>query len=227
MVIRCFLFIVLITLSSLSFGQKSLYEKNCDQSVLFGKVPICLPAIDGMREAYNYPTVKAFADKYEIDDNSVLAFYLENEAYQQKDQIDQLILNNYFKIYVVNQTLGVKADQRILDEVTRLLEQNYLAENWDQALNKINDESVAEFMPDEAPVTLEIYSPLDNVKSQIFLIKYPVGNSEFIMINTLNFMLIRERLVLMSFHSIYESEDSIKAARARSDAIVSKIMAIN
>jgi len=72
--------ISLFFITKLSFAQ----ENDCTRVTTFGEVELCLPMIEGYTEFYKDPIVKQLADGTEVPTNTVLAYYLSNDMYDNK-----------------------------------------------------------------------------------------------------------------------------------------------
>lgn len=208
-------------------GQKNTADEKakCKHSVPFGDIEICLPEIDGMTECYERPNVKALADKFEYEGNEVKAFYINNETYKKVDSLDKIVYDDYFKIYITKTMTGQKAGTAQLDEMTKMLEGNFLQENWDELKGKLNKS--LDFISVGQPVLVENYSPHKNIRTFIMLIKYQMEGYEQVIVGTMDILLIKDRLVWLAYYKNYDGEESIKKAKAKNDYIALRVMEVN
>jgi hypothetical protein len=210
-------------------GQKnnSTLEKidttiECNNSVQFGDIDICLPIIDGMTECYSTPNVKEWTNKNKYGDNLILAFYLNYANYKQVDKLDQIKFDDFFQIYGVDGLRGVKVGQSKFNKMAKDIEGNYIKENWADLVKgfeqNYDDLSIGR------PVIIESYSPNSKVRTYVMLIKVQYENSEFVSIVTLNLIQIKERIIFMLYTKNYNGEESIKKAKSKNDYSIALLM---
>lgn len=198
-------------------NQSKSDSKTCEKIVAFGDINICLPEVDGMTECYNIPIVKTLTDKFEYKGNTVLAFYLNNKTYKEVNKLDQIVYDDYFKIYATDNLKNVKFGQAELDQGANMFEGSFLKENWDKIKGKIlkdhNNISIGR------PVLIESYSPHKKIKTFVIIAKYEMNGYENVMLGTLNLILIKNRIINLAYYRKYEDEESIKKTRAKNDYI--------
>ncbi len=198
---------------------------SCENKAAFGDMQFCLPDIDGMTECYDLPLVKSLADQFEADGNSVLAFYLNDSTYKHVDSLDKIVYDDYFKIYVTNSLQNIRQDIADLDEMVQMIKGNYLQENWNELKQKT--ESKMDFLSVDVPVIVESYTPHEQVRTIIMLIKYVVGESEVVIVATMNMILLHDRLIWLAYYKHYDGEASIKNAKSKNDYIALRLMSEN
>lgn len=217
---------VALTMGCSNSGNKSAAEKaKCKHSVPFGDIEICLPEIDGMTECYERPNVKELADKFEYEGNEVKAFYINTETYKKVDSLDKIVYDDYFKIYITKSMSGVKAAKAQLDEMSKMLEENFIKENWGEL--KIKMEKSLQSISVGQPVVIENYSPHENIRTFIMLVKYQMEGYEQVIVGTMDIMLIKNRLVWLAYYKNYDGEESVKKAKAKNDYIALRVMEEN
>lgn len=194
----------------------------CDNSVPFGDIDICLPKIDGMTNCYSNPIVKSRADEYNYEGNSILAYYLNNSTYKQIDKLNEITFDDYFQIYVTNKLKGVRIGQSELNETAKNIEGNYIKENWNDLKKKV--ENNHNYLSIGRPVLIESYSPNNQVRTFVMLVKYQIGNNEAVILMTMNMVQIKERLIWLAYYKKYDGKESIKHAKSKNDYIVLQMM---
>lgn len=196
-------------------------KTECDKSVSFGDIDICLPIIDGMTECYSTPILKARADELNYEGNSILAYYLNNATYEQVDKLDEITFDDYIQIYATNKLKGIKVGQSELSEIANMFEGNYIKENWNDLKKKV--EKNRDYLSVGRPVIIESYSPNNKVRTYVMLTKYQIDNNEFVLLMTMNMVQIKERLIWLAYYKNYDGEESIKKAKSKNDYIVSQM----
>jgi len=194
----------------------------CYNSVSFGDIYICLPEIDGMKECYLVPIVKKLADQFEYEGNSVLAFYLNDKTYKQVDKLDEITYDDYFKIYATNQLKGIKAGKKELNEMSNAIGGNWIKEKWSGLKSKIEKDH--NYLSVGRPILIEDYSPHEDVKTFIMLTKYQMEDYEYVMVMSMNMLLVKNRLIWLAYYKDYDGEESINKTKAKNDYIVLKFM---
>lgn len=197
-------------------------ENNCKDVVRWGEIAICLPEIDKMKNIYSLPKMQKTLDEWEYEGNTVLAYYVSDDIYNQTDKIDEIIYDDYFKVYSVNNFKNVVADRnglvKLADATTVQLRTNW--NNW----GKLKEESSKRNLSFDNPVLIEDYYINPDVKTILFLMKMNVGDYERIMVATMNMAVIKNRIIYFAYYKDYEGEESIKKARAKNDYLVLRFL---
>lgn len=199
-----------------------LKENNCDDFIRWGEINICLPEIDGMKNVYSIPKMKKMLDEWEHKNNSVLAYYISNDVYKQIDNIEEIIYDDYFKIYSVNNFKNALADKNALEKVasgTKAVFNTSL-----QNSSRIKEEMKKRNMSFDKPILIEDYFVNPNVSTSLLLMKANVGDYERIMVATINIALVKNRIIYICYYKDYEGEESIKKAKAKNDYFVLRFM---
>lgn len=201
---------------------------HCDQSVTYGDVAICLPAINGMVECYDNAKVKARADAFNPDMNVILGYYLNDATYKRVDNLDEVVLDDYFQIYAAKSLQGVKVSTTELDKMGETISDKYIKENWDDLNAKVNEEF--EFLSVAKPILLDSYTPNPDARTYVLLIKYEEekGGEDFhILVTTMNVVRIQDRMIFMAYYKAFKSEETITKAKEKNDAIVEALVKAN
>lgn len=207
------------------YRNEKTMKSDCESSVQFGDIHICLPQINNMTECYSLPIVKELADQTESKDNIVLAYYLNNEIYNQVEYLDDLVFDDYFKIYGVKKMRNLKVTRTNLNKMAEMMEANYFKKNWDSIKDKVNE--VFEEITIDIPVLIESYSPHEDIRSGVLLMTLNTGIEEFVLIATLNFILIKNRMVALAYYKTYDGPESVKEAKSKNDYIVLRFVQEN
>lgn len=199
-----------------------LKENNCHDFIPWGEINICLPEIDGMKNTYSIPKMKKMLDEWEYKNNTVLAYYVSNDVYNQIDNIEDIIYDDYFKVYSVNNFKNALADKNALAKVT-----NGTKAVFNTSLrnsSKITEEIKKRNMSFDKPILIEDYHINSNVSTFLLFMKANIGDHERIMVMTMNIALVKNRIVYICYYKDYEGEESIKKAKAKNDYFVLRFM---
>ena len=209
--------------------EKSASSKTiiCEQSVAYGDVAICLPAISGMVECYDNPKVKARADAFNPDINVILGYYLNDSTYKQVERSEEVVIDDYFQIYASKNLQGVKVTTAELDKMGETISDNYIKENWNDLNEKINKEF--DFLSVAKPILLDAYTPSADACTYVLIIKYEEeGVEDFhILLTTMNILKLQDRMIFMAYYKLFENEESVNVIKKRNDEIVEALVAAN
>ncbi len=196
------------------------YIPSCKHFINYGETFICLPEIEGMKECYSLPNVKAKADSFEYKENSILGFYLNEYYYQQVNVINEIKLDDYFKIYVVKNTEDTNINESDLNRLAKSTE-SMLKRRWDVLTNKLDE--IKYFGSLDEPILIDSYTPNKDARSFLVFMKYR-SDSETIFVAGLNLINIKNRLIYLAYYKVYENEKSFHTARAKNDYLVLKLL---
>jgi len=218
-------FLVLLSCASNTKKEVQAETTDCPAFVNVGKVKICLPEIDSMVESYNDSIVKYWADQHEFQGNTVLSFYLRNPTRFAASESGEKIYDDFFKIFQINSVRDFDADTKYLDEVAYSITNGREMGNWGEVLKKL--EKDYRFIPADKPYFIDQYSPHPDVRSFVVLYRYGFGKGDIVLIGVMNTMLIKKRLVGLTYYKAFFGPETLARARTKNDAIVAKVMAVN
>jgi hypothetical protein len=217
--------LISITILVLLFSQLSSAQKdNCERETNFGEAEICLPKIDGYQECYLFPAVKQLADETELQSNSILGFYLNDETHDRRDSLRFFKFDDYWKVYAVNQMKDYTVDRKALVEMKSVLASNFIFKNWEDLAGEEIDKLGLD-VEIGVPIVINSYSLNEESVSYIMLVEYEMeGNDSFTIAMALNLMVINERLIWMAYYLEYAGEETIPMLEKSSNLIVGKIL---
>jgi len=197
-------------------------EKDCERSVHSGDVIICLPKIDGMTECYSVPKFKSYFDNFESGSNDLLGFYLNNSTYEKFKTKITKGFDDYFKVFVVKGTEGVRFSKSELDMMAQKMKSNYFDANWDQRKEEL--EKIVKNASFGKPVLLEKYSPNENARTFVVISKIQTETMEYVMAMTMNLLIVKNRLIFLTYYKDYDGQESIRKAKGKNDYIVLRFL---
>jgi hypothetical protein len=115
--------------------------------------------------------------------------------------------------------------KKYLDDVANSIVASNTFVNWGETLKKLEKDFT--FIPNAQPYFIDQYSPHPHVRSFVVLYKYNPGNYETVLMGVMNIMLIKKRLVGLTYYKAFMGAETLAKTRTKSDAIVGKIMAVN
>lgn len=206
-------------------GETEEVQGDCPTFIAVGRVKICLPEIDSMVESYTDSIVKVWADSHELKGNTVLSFFLRNPTRYMTNATGEKTYDDFFKIYQVDNLKDLSVDAKYLDEVANSITTNNPFQNWSETLKKL--ETDFKFIPMNQPYFIDQYSPHPQVRSFVTLYRYDPGGYETLLVGVMNIMLIKKRLVGLTYYKAFMGQETMAQARTKNDAIVNKLMAVN
>ena len=216
-------FLTLVTLMSCSNKNSRL----CDNSALYGYVTICLPTVKGMNECSSHPNIQAIIQPF-LDSGPVLGYYLNNEMYKQIDRIQaaETTYDDYFMIYgdyLRENYQAVQSDLALMED--NLAQTLFEGSNFEQITSRI-EEAFGTVTPGQ-PVLLEKYSPHNNVRTMIVLMKYQHETGETIVLSAVNCILVKRRLITLAYYIAYRGGESFEGIKQKNNEAVKRLMEAN
>ena len=200
-------------------------EADCENLSHYGEIEICLPEIDGMKEAYSYPQVSERSDLFSYDNNTILGLYLSKENYLAIDNFENEALDDYFKVYALKQFEGIEISKLEFEELGEYSKGNFIEKSWegviDKVLNGTIDISIGE------PVKIETYKPHEDIITTVLLIKMISGVEERIAVCTLNMVRLKNSLIYYAYYKNYTSAKTLEKVKAKNDYFGYKLLGKN
>lgn len=95
-----------------------------------------------------------------------------------------------------------------LNEMAELITNNFISENWDDLKKNIDKD--LDYLTIGKPILIENYTPLEDVRSYVMIVKYQTELEEMLVVAIANIMRIKERLIWTAYYKNYEGDESIK-----------------
>ena len=222
----CFLLILSCgNFKNKSNGEVQDAQADCPAFVAVGRVKICLPEIDSMVEALDDSIVKSWADRHEIKGNTVLSMFLRNPTRYQVNDAGEKTYDDFFKVFQVDMLKDKDTDMAYLNDVANSITTTNTFHNWGETQKAL--ESDYKFIPPDQAYFIDSYSPHPQVRSFVVLYRYNPGKYETLLMGVMNIMLIKKRLVGLTYYKAFTGQETLGKARTKNDAIVGKVMAVN
>lgn len=200
-------------------------EAICDNSRLYGKIEICLPEIDGMKEKYSHPKVKERADLFSYDNNTILGLYLSKDNYSELDNFENEELDDYIKVYALKELEGIEIGKSEFAQLEEYSKDNFIQIDWEKIKNKIlsgtSDLSIGK------PVQIETYKPNENIFTTVLLSKMMFGSEERILAFTISMVKLKNSLIYYAYYKNYSNPKTLEQVRAKNDLFGYKLLEKN
>jgi hypothetical protein len=206
-----------LILLALNFGIGQ--DSSCFREANFGDKIICLPRINGYQECYSDSKVKQLADATEVEINSVLGFYLNNEIYAKKDSLGLITFDDYFKVYGTKEIQFLPAGKEVLDEMSQVMSGIFISKNWEELLELIDELGID--VEVGVPIVVENYRINEESFTMVLLIKYELqGEESYTLATTVNGYLSNNRLIWMAYYRNYVNTETIDILKSKSNEIL-------
>lgn len=217
-----FLLLALLFTMQIALAQ----DADCTREVKFGTVDICLPQIASYEEAYTVSSVKKLADMMEVPSNKVLAYYIDDATFQKIDAFGTFPFENYFKIYATKELENVAMKRSDLDQIQKMLADNFMSKNWDEMKSEIEELEVD--IQVETPIVIEQYRVNEDSFTMLMLATYKSeGTAPVTVAMTMNGLLIQDRMIWMAYYLDFDGQSTFKLLKQNSDKILTAILSAN
>lgn len=216
------IFILILFISNILNAQKS--NPDCLRKAPFGTIKICVPKIEGMTECYLNATINQRANQFNYEGNSILAYYIPDEAFKEVETTPVSDYKDYFQIYATNSLKDKKATQKDLEEMKDIIKNTFTNELWESAKEKIENKHGIEVWK---PVIIEDFKINDNAYGFVMLTKYGSGDDELVMMMIMDMILIENRMIWVAYYQKYTSDSIFKPSKEKNNQIVLKILNSN
>ena len=214
-----------VTLLSFVFVVAQNTAPLCERFAHFGKVDLCLPVIEGMKECYTDSLVKPLIDATDFKENDILGYYLTTANFKSRSNPEYLTADNYIKLSGVVKLRDYEADTIDLQKACKATEAHIQPQNWSKIKDKIetkgNDINVG------VPLLIKKLSVSDDANTYILLTKYISDKRSYIVATALILMLLKKRIISVTYYKSYTSEKDIDTCEEKSSSIVQKLLAAN
>jgi len=198
---------------------------DCARTIDFGDIQICLPEIDGMTECLSEPIVSLYNKTIKSPDELTIALYLNDLTYKNRDALFVMQIDDFFKIFSTDFFKNQKAGRKELEYMAQQSSGGFITVNWDEFKDQFK-EMLPHLSPDR-PVIIENYSPHNDVRTIVQLWKYRTEYEEFVSVTIFNIMLLKSRLVFMTYANRYENHGTISQTKAKNDYIIHRLVQAN
>ncbi len=217
--------LVIIFIMIIGCSQNPKTKVECENPVSLGDIKICLPTIDGMTECHTNVFLKKRISESNPNKDSVLAYYLNDSTYKKVDKISEILYDDYFVIFSKSKSIGKKFVESDLNMMANLMEGSYIKENWDDIKKKV--ETNFDYLSVDTPILIDSYIPAKQVRTFVLLMKFLSDDNEWVQIIIMNLVQIQERFITAVYYKFYDTEETIRKAKAKNDYVLLKLTDMN
>lgn len=227
---------LLILLSIVFTGGVSAQSNNCERIIYFGNKSICLPYTSNMKECYDDPYVKYWADLFKGNpQEEILGLYIEKTNYRigKMTDFEEGINYPYIKLYSTQSIAQIKASKEILEIVAPELTKTF--ENWTSSEFKPKTEDLFNNLSNklemdmtlDSPILIDEYEPHTSAKSFVVLMDFKIEGESFLIVSVLSLMIIEERLIFSAYYDEFKGSQALTDVKKASDYFVLKMITGN
>lgn len=199
---------------------------TCDTVAVVGGKSICLPTIAGMQERSGSPSVRNRPGALIKKENTILGIYLTDAQAKLIPNLDEVTLDDYFKVYVVGTLVTEDFKPHQLQMMVDLVNQTALKRQWSEVSQGL--EQMFEGVQFGQPVLMESYRPNDAVASSVYLSSIVGDNGfEYYLVMTMSLCSVKDRLVWVTHYVKYDGDASVKHSKSKSDYFTLRLVDVN
>jgi len=188
---------------------------NCETTVTYGGVAVCLPIVAGWKESLHNPLLSNRRGALVDSANTTLGIYISSKQWELGSALQMAILNDYFKVYATKAGEQFKVKPHQLPLIINEFNGSAMKSDWSKVKSflegKYSDVNLGR------PVLMESYMPNDRVGTNVYLSRTTWGEKEMFTLMTLSLCIVKDRLVFVAHYLEYGGEPSVKAAKSKSD----------
>lgn len=204
---------------------KPIKKTDCIRVEDFGDISVCLPKFKDLTECYYTPIVNERAKKYDLEGNVILGLYLNDNTYSKIDKLNDDNFDDYVKIYSPKSLMNVKIEEQDLDKLSEMMTRSFINKNWQEIQDEI--ESELDEFEIKKPVIVENNSINKSIRNLIVLNTVATGERKVTMVCSLNMVLIKNRVIFLSYYKFYNGRNSIDYLRNKNIELVTKFLKYN
>lgn len=190
----------------------------CISFANIGNKQICFPEFEGMHECHLYLGIKKRTESFNNNGNSIIAFYLNDHYFKNIDNIEKIKVDDYFQIYTIKKYENLEISDDLFEQYLNYADSIGTNSYWKNTKNSLNKQ--IENYIFSKPILYETYSINKNIKTQVLISKIETTGDENIIICVMNHILIKNRIIFLSYYKKYNGTESIIHAKAKSDYLV-------
>ena len=200
-------------------------ERNtCKEKGFINQTEICLPNFQGFTNVKSEQKYSEFIKRFEdVSNCNMLSFFINNSTIDQSNGDPKY---NYIALYS-NSAMKENIDKKTFKRTSEQMESFFYKEKEiNLALRKLEAEFDQNLQYDKL-ILIDNYFLNKNISTYILMGKVSQNNKEFITISALNFLHIRDKMVLFDFVLKYDNHETINFIKQKNDYLVLQILNIN
>ncbi|MAP55478.1 hypothetical protein [Altibacter sp.] len=229
--------ILLLLLLATLVGCKDPSEKNnasptaiqdaphCESQATFGDLSVCFPEISGLSECYDNPNVRAAVDQFNDSENTILGYYIEDTLCKNASTFGNVSYDNYYQIYAANMAKNYHMTADEMNQIMTMMTSGFL----DKTMEAVNDSAAFSEKKIEVsqPTLIEKYKLNSRSSTLILLMNIANENEARTMGVSMTAVLVRDRLIFVTYYLDYEDDTSIDAIKKNTKLFITAFLKAN
>ena len=218
---------------------------NCENSRFYGKVEVCLPKIEGMRECMTHPKLKGRPGILVSEQNTTLGIYLNDSSINQLEASqtpENIGLNGYFKVYGVSNIEGMQIGQSEFDAFAEAFKNKFVHNDWnivkmdismlslEKEMNNFRAKTGKPIIPIsnsfDKQVEILNYKPNEKIVTSVLILLSSTDENKAL-VNTMSIVKIKDTIIFYSYYQTYKDENTIEQVKSQSDKFGMALVKIN
>ncbi len=245
--INRFFFILCIIIFSQCAENVKQNEKttNCENSRFYGKIEVCLPEIDGMRECMTHPKLKGRPGILVSEQNTTLGIYINDSSINQLEASqtpENIGLNGYFKVYGIGKIEGMQIGQSEFDAFVEAFKNQFVHNDWnivkmdismlslEKEMNNLRTKTGKPSIPIsnsfDKQVEISNYKPNERIVTSV-LVSLSSTDENKALVCTMSIVKILDTIIFYSYYQTYKDENTIEQVKNQNDKFGMALLKIN
>ncbi|MEY4573226.1 MAG: hypothetical protein RLZ10_2510 [Bacteroidota bacterium] len=243
---RFFFILCIIIFSQCSENVKQNEKStNCENSRFYGKIEVCLPEIDGMRECMTHPKLKGRPGILVSEQNTTLGIYINDSSINQLEASqtpENIGLNGYFKVYGIGKMEGMQIGQSEFDAFAETFKNQFVHNDWNIVKMEISmlnlEKEMNNFRAKAGKPILHIsnsfdkqveilnYKPNEQIVTSVLILLSSTDENKAL-VNTMSIVRVLDTILFYSYYQTYKDENTIEQVKNQNDIFGMALLKIN
>lgn len=196
-------------------GVNTTEGASCDTTVSFGEIEMCLPSIEGWTESLGHPSMSSRWGAFVNPENTTFGVYISDKQLALGDAFQEVVLDDYFKLYATAGSDQYKIDTAQLTELIEEFNGSAFRSQWSDVEEYL--EGKRSDIDLGRPVLVESYRLNDNVGTSLYMMRSMINGEEHYTLMTVSLVLMKKHLVFVAHYLAYNGPESVKSAKSKCD----------
>lgn len=243
---RFFLILCIVIFSQCAENVKqNEITTNCENSRYYGKVEVCLPKIEGMRECMTHPKLKGRPGILVSEENTTLGIYLNDSSLSQLEASqtpENIGFSGYFKVYGIGKLEGMQIGQSEFDAFASAFKNQFIHNDWnivkmdismlklEKEMNNLRTKTGKPSIPIsnsfDKQVEILNYKPNERIVTSV-LVSLSSTDENLALVCTMSIVKILDTIIFYSYYQTYKDENTIEQVKNQNDKFGMSLLKIN
>jgi hypothetical protein len=225
-------------------GENNNKTSQCKNSRFYGKVEVCLPDINGMRECMTHPKLQGRPGILMSEENTTLGIYLNDSSINQLEvsqNPENVAINGYFKVYGIGKIKGMTIGQSDFDDFAKAFKNQFIHQDWTVVKNEIAMSSLEDELNNlnaqmgkplkslnrqliQNPVEILNYKLNEQISTSVLIIR---NQGDKVVVNTMSIVKVLDTIIFYSFYEEYKDESTIENVKNQNNKFGLELLNVN